>query len=167
MFSQTRPDILELLVKVPFRGAGAERLAAVDGGGDSYPGPPADAFGDPRACPCNRGYDVARQQEVGASNPYHAVAAFANQAASTPGPHGVPFNKRGPATGLPVPQGTPRGSGQGTATGENAGSATLLPGLPEVDAPRQERAAFFSKHKICLAFRLPGCVPARGVLAQP
>lgn len=162
LFRQSRPDISALLAKIPSRRAEAEMLAAIDGGEDSYPGPPADAFLDRHTSPRNLEYDVARQQEVGASNSYQAVAAFTTQAASTPGRHRLPFSKHGPATGLPVSQGTPRGSGQGTTTGENAGPATL-PGLPKVDAPRQERAAFLSKHR----FFFPGRVPVSGVLVQP
>ena len=76
LLRQACPDISALLAKIPPRGAGAERLAAMNGGGDSCPGLAADAFRDLHAFPRNRGYDVVRQHEVGASNPYNDVAAF-------------------------------------------------------------------------------------------
>ena len=108
---------------------------------------------DPHAS-YNRGYDIAQQQD----GPHHDIAAFTNQVASTPGRHGVPFGKRGPAAGPPVPQRTNRNFSQGAGTGESTGGATL-PGRPGPDAPRHERAAFLAKHKICFAFAFQGACP--------
>ena len=159
LLCQSRPEISELLRKTPFRGARAERLAAMGDGGSSFdqlnPGPPADAFHEPDASPRDRGYDVARQLELGADSPYHNFVT--NQVASTPGRHRVAFGKRGPAAGLPAPPGTPPVSSQGATTGESAGPATLLR-LPMAGAPPQQRNVFLTKHKI-FAFAFLGACP--------
>ncbi|CAN0511089.1 unnamed protein product, partial [Laminaria digitata] len=80
LFRQTSSDIAATFTK---RGAKAERLAAVGHGGDSFgrrdTGPPEGAFHD-------QGYGTARLQEAAErdDNIYHTVAAYSNQAGSTP-----------------------------------------------------------------------------------
>ena len=102
-FHQSRSDIAARLGNTASRGVRVERLAAMGVGGSGFnqlnPGPPADACHDQD----DRGHEISGQQELGADSPNHAVEAFTNQAASTPGRNGVPFGKRGPAAGLPAP----------------------------------------------------------------
>ena len=159
MFRQARPDIAAMLGRAPGRGAGGERLAAMGDDGDDRgqpgQGPLAGGFRDLHD---GRGYDVVRQPEAGADSFYPEVAAFTNQAASTPGRHGVPFAKRGPATRPPVAAGAPGSFSQGTNTGEGARPAAS-PGVPRADAPRHERAAFLAKHRICFSFAFEGACP--------
>ncbi|CAN0544414.1 unnamed protein product, partial [Laminaria digitata] len=129
LFRQTSSDIAATLTK---RGAKADRLAAVGDGGDSFgrrdPGPPEGAFQD-------QGYGTTRPQEAGGrdDSSYHTEAAFTNQAGSTPGKHGVPFGRRGPAAGPPTPQRPFWGSSQGAGASGGAGPVTP-PGLPGADA---------------------------------
>ena len=153
LFHQTSSDIAATLAK---RGAWVERLAAVGDGGNSFgqlhPGPPAEAFHDANTLCHNWGYNMARRQDA-EEDP--TVVAFTNQAASTPGRHGVPFGKRGPAAGPPAPQRASRGFNQSAGGSE----AAALPGLPGVDAPHQEWSAFSMKHKVCFAFAFQGACP--------
>lgn len=97
--------------------------------------------------------DAADQQ-------YPAVAVITNQPASTPGKYGVPFGTEGPFAESHRPQWASRGPSQGRRSG---GAGSALPWLPAVDASRQQRVAYFSKHKLrfSLAFQglcsRPGC----------
>ena len=168
LFRQSRSDIAALLGGTATASSHRDAFAAMGRGEGVFdqwnPAPPAS--------PRDQEYDVSRRQGADAlhygtgghrseaDQQYPAVAAITNQAASTPGQHGVPFGKDGPLAGPRRPQWVSRGGSQGSNAG-GAGSAPppSLPGLPAVDATRQERAAFLSRHKLCFSLAFQGVCP--------